>query len=168
MPRLFASRPQLLRPIVAAIQQFQADAELVRIDQIDPRMPELDDWELLLALHRHGRAWDGLITTDSSMLRQARELGTLVQTKLTLVVAAQSGSQPGQGLRAAVRTPCLDLPADPFRRRAVLNASGDAPPSRGPVGPARPSRGPPQPSIQLVWEEHRLTPDELAHDPLAA
>lgn len=94
MPRLFALDHNFPDPIVAALRTFQADAELVRIDQIDPRMAELDDWELLLALHHHGRPWDGLITTDSSMLSQARELAALLQTKLTLVVAAESGHNP--------------------------------------------------------------------------
>jgi hypothetical protein len=54
-------------------------------------MPDLDDWELLLALHHHEEVWNGLITTDSSMLNQAPELAALIQTKLTLIVAAESG-----------------------------------------------------------------------------
>jgi hypothetical protein len=57
-------------------------------------MSTLDDWEMLLALHHHSDAWDGLITTDSSMLAQGRELATLIQTKLTLVVAVASGHNP--------------------------------------------------------------------------
>ena len=43
MPRSVALDHNFPDPIVAALQRFQADAELVRIDQIDPRMPELDD-----------------------------------------------------------------------------------------------------------------------------
>ena len=35
-----------------------------------------------------------MITTDSSMLNQARELAALAQTKLTLIVAAESGHNP--------------------------------------------------------------------------
>jgi hypothetical protein len=48
----------------------------------------------LLALHHHSRAWDGLITTDSSMLNQATELSALAQTKLTLVAAMGAGHNP--------------------------------------------------------------------------
>ena len=59
------------------------------IDRIDTRL--LDDWELLLALHHHERPWDGLITTDSSMLNQGPELATLIQTRLTLVVVLELG-----------------------------------------------------------------------------
>ena len=94
MRRLFALDHNFPDPIVAALADFQADAELVRIDQIDERLPELDDWELLLALHHHARPWDGLITTDSGMLNQPLELATLVQTKLTLVVAMEAGHNP--------------------------------------------------------------------------
>ena len=94
MPRLFALDHNFPDPIVAVLAKFQKDAELVRIDQIDPRMPDLEDWELLLALHHHASSWDGLITTDSSMLHQGRELATLMHTRLTLVVAMETGHNP--------------------------------------------------------------------------
>jgi len=90
MPRLFALDHNFPQPIV----DFQVEAELVRIDRIDHRMPDLDDWKLLLALHHHPQPWDGLITTDSSILRQPRELAVLIQTRLTLVVALASGHDP--------------------------------------------------------------------------
>ena len=82
MPRLFALDKNFPEPIVGVLSDFQADAQLVPLDRIDQRMSTLDDWELLLALHD---PWDGLVTTDSSMLSQGRELATLIQTKLTLV-----------------------------------------------------------------------------------
>jgi hypothetical protein len=47
---------------------FMPEAELVPISRIDSRYPDLDDWEVLLALHQDTRSWDGLITTDSAML----------------------------------------------------------------------------------------------------
>ena len=73
MPRLFALDENFPEPIVDMLAPFLVEAELVPLDRIDPRLPEMDDWELLLALHHHGREWDGLITTDSSMLKQPRE-----------------------------------------------------------------------------------------------
>jgi hypothetical protein len=94
MPRLFALDHNFPDPIVAVLSDFHADADLVRIDQIDPRMPDLEDWELLLALHLDPAPWDGLITTDSSMLNQGPELAALIQTNLTLVVAVESGHNP--------------------------------------------------------------------------
>jgi len=87
MPRLFALDRNFPQPIVGILSDFQADAKLVPLDRIDTRLSTLDDWELLLALHHHADPWDGLITTDSSMLAQGPELAALIQTKLTLVVA---------------------------------------------------------------------------------
>src|SRR5215208_4568353 len=94
MPRLFALDRNFPQPIVSVLSDFQADATLVSLDAIDPRLSTLDDWELLLALHHHVEPWDGLITTDSSMLSQGPELAALIQTKLTLVVAMESGHNP--------------------------------------------------------------------------
>ena len=94
MSRLFALDHNFPQPIVKVLSEFQADAELVRIDAIDRKLPDLDDWELLLALHHHHQPWDGLITTDSSMLNQGPELATLIERKLTLVVAMKAGDNP--------------------------------------------------------------------------
>ena len=94
MPRLFALDKNFPEPIVSVLSDFQADAQLVPLDRVDARMSTLDDWELLLALHHHSDPWDGLITTDSSMLSQGPELAALIQTKLTLVVAVASGHNP--------------------------------------------------------------------------
>lgn len=94
MPRLFALDKNFPQPIVSVLSDFQADATLVPLDRIDPRMSTLDDWELLLALHHHTDSWDGLITTDTSMLAQGPELATLIQTNLTLVVAVAAGHNP--------------------------------------------------------------------------
>lgn len=94
MARLFALDQNFPQPIVEALQDFQADAELVPVGVIDERMSELDDWQLLLALHHHERSWDGLITTDSSILFQPLELTILIQTRLTLVVTLEAGHNP--------------------------------------------------------------------------
>ena len=57
-------------------------------------LPKLQDWELLKALHQHERGWDGLITSDDSMLNLEKEMSVLTQTKLTLVVANGQGHNP--------------------------------------------------------------------------
>ena len=67
--------------------------ELVSVRKIGPGLHDVDDWQLLLALHRDARPWDGLITCDAQMLSQAREMVALQQTQLTLVVT-ESGSNP--------------------------------------------------------------------------
>lgn len=89
--RLFALDHGFPQPIVEVLADFTPDVELVPISEIDERMPDLDDWEVLLALHHHVRPWDGLVTTDSGMVRTPESLAVLIQTKLTLVVAIEAG-----------------------------------------------------------------------------
>ncbi len=95
MPRrLFALDQNFPQPIVSALSEFMVEAELVALTDIDERLTELDDWEVLLALHHHEREWDGLLTTDTGMLSLPRELAVLMQTRLTLVVAHAAGHDP--------------------------------------------------------------------------
>lgn len=61
------------------------EAELVPIRKIHPGLRQMDDWELLLSIH-HLRDWDGMISTDSRMLRLPRELAIVHQTNLTQAV----------------------------------------------------------------------------------
>src|ERR687898_230354 len=93
-PRLFALNQGFPQPIVAVLAEYMTEAELVAFADIDPRLADLDDYEILLALHHHHRSWDGLITTDSGMIWLARELAVLLQTKLTLFVADETGHDP--------------------------------------------------------------------------
>ncbi len=162
MPRLFALDRNFPQPIVGVLSDFQTDATIVPLDRIDPRLSTLDDWELLLALHHHADPWDGLITTDSSMLAQGPELAALLQTKLTLVVAVASGhnpvkasgllfaylagvcqrTTPARGLNAANRPP--EEPWDFVKRFAEHNDR----------------------SADDVWTEFKLSDADLARDPL--
>ena len=48
------------------------------VRKINSDLAELDDWELLLPLHHDEGNWDGLITTDSGMLSQPRELAVVI------------------------------------------------------------------------------------------
>jgi hypothetical protein len=92
--RLFALDQNFPQPIVDALVEYVVEAELVPLARIDEQLATLEDWEVMLALHRHERAWDGLITTDANMLALPRELAVLLQTKLTLVVTKESGHDP--------------------------------------------------------------------------
>ena len=95
MPRrLIALDQNFPQPIVSALSEFMVEAELVALVEIDERLIDLDDWEVLLALHHHERDWDGLLTTDTGMLSLPRELAVLMQTRLTLVVAQAVGHDP--------------------------------------------------------------------------
>ena len=64
MPRrLFALDQNFPQPIVAMLQDYMSEAELVPIGEIDPRLiADIYDWQILLALHLDPRPWDGLIT----------------------------------------------------------------------------------------------------------
>lgn len=91
--RLFALDQNFPEPVCKMLGDL-LPADLVPVRQIDPRLSEVDDWELLLALHQHPRPWDGLITNDDSMLRLPKEMVVLSQTYLTLVVAKGEGHNP--------------------------------------------------------------------------
>ena len=72
--RLFALDQNFPEPIVLAIMKAVPVAELVPLRMIDPKLAEVDDWELLLALHQDQRPWDGLITNDDAMLSLAKDV----------------------------------------------------------------------------------------------
>jgi hypothetical protein len=95
LPALFALDQNFPEPIVLALDDFIPEAELVPLREVDALLTaEIEDWEVLLALHHHVRPWDGLITTDSGILNLPREMAVLRQTNLTLVVAEESGHDP--------------------------------------------------------------------------
>lgn len=93
-PRLFALDHNFPIPIVEVLTEFQEDGTLVPTSRIDQRYADLEDWEVLLALHHDELPWDGLITTDTSMLSQPLELSVLLQTRLTLVAVREAGHNP--------------------------------------------------------------------------
>ncbi|MBS1893354.1 MAG: hypothetical protein JST59_18805 [Actinobacteria bacterium] len=91
---LFALDHNYPAPIVDQARPYLRNVELVPIGDIDARLPDFDDWELLLALHHHERDWDGMVTNDTSMLEQDRELAVLGFTCLTLVAPVAAGHDP--------------------------------------------------------------------------
>ena len=168
MARLFALDRNFPQPIVDVLAEFQVDAKLVSLDAIDRRLSTLDDWELLLALHHHPEPWDGLITTDSSMLTQGRELAALIQTKLTLVVAMESGHNPVKAsglLFAYLASICQRTTPDQAQvwRLNAANRAHEKPWDLLARFAAHNGR-----DTSDVWSEMRLPPAALARDPLAA
>jgi hypothetical protein len=164
---LFALDQNFPQPLIEAISPFFRDVRLLPIWTVDRRLAELDDWQVLLALHHHELPFDGLITTDSSMLNQPRELAVVRQTNLTLVVTRGTGH-------------------DPIRATGLLLAHLDyvvsqTTPSRPQIWDLRVRNRPPRDpwetiealaehqnrSPDAVWKEGRLTKDELSRDPLA-
>src|SRR5215210_1763422 len=94
MAALFALAQNFPEPIVNALNDFIPEVELVPVREIEALLAELDDWEVLLALHHHERPWDGLITNDHRILNLPREMAVLRQTNLSLVVAQSVGHDP--------------------------------------------------------------------------
>jgi hypothetical protein len=92
--RLFALDHNFPEPVLAAFASVMPMVEVVPVRLIESSWAQLDDWELILALHRHPRGWDGLITNDDAMLSLAKEMTVLSQTRLTLVVAKGEGHNP--------------------------------------------------------------------------
>lgn len=91
---LFALDHNYPLPIIEQAEPYLRNVELVPIGRVDPRLAELDDWQLLLALHHHPRQWDGMISNDTSMLHQEREMAVLGYTCLTLVAPVAAGHDP--------------------------------------------------------------------------
>ncbi len=167
MPGLFALDQNFPQPLVDAVAPFMPDVELVPIRRIDRRLAEIEDWEVLLALHHHARAWDGLITTDSSMLNQPRELAVVRQTNLTLVVAHDSGHDPlkATGLLLA-HLPYICARTTP-REPQIWYLEARNRPGRDPWEWLERLAQHQHRNIHAIWQEGRLTATELARDPLA-
>ena len=166
MARLFALDHNFPDPIVAVLADFQEAAKLVRVDEIDSRMPDLEDWELLLALSLHPQPWDGLITTDSSMLNQGPELAVLVQTKLTLVVAEGSGHDPVKacGLLFAYLGGICDQTTPSTPQAWTLRAASR--PHQEPWDLLKRFAEHNNRTVSDVWTEFRLSREQLERNPL--
>ncbi len=167
MPRLFALDQGFPLPIVNVLRGYQADAHLVSLGEIDSRLPDLDDWEVLLALHHHSRAWDGLITTDSSMLNQAPELVVLSRTRLTLVVAMGTGHNPvkASGLLFAYLSRICEL-TRPDQGQIWQLKAGNIMPMEAESGLARVADHQ-NVNVEDLVANARLDDEVFARDPLA-
>jgi hypothetical protein len=165
--KLFALDQNFPDPIVEVLARFQVDAELVPLRDIDERLADVDDWEVLLALSLHERPWDGLITTDTSILNQPLELSVLIQTKLTLVAVQEAGHNPVKAtgllfayLAGICKRTRRDLPQlwTPGARQRDAKEPWDAL-ARVADHLNVDTRG--------LFETHRLTRQQLTVDPLA-
>jgi hypothetical protein len=92
--RLFALDQNFPESVLAALAEALPMAELVPVRKVAPELAAVEDWQLLLALHREQRRWDGLITNDAAILALPKELTVLSQTALTLVVVKGEGDSP--------------------------------------------------------------------------
>jgi hypothetical protein len=92
--RLFALDHNFPEPVLATLATAIPMAELVPVRSIGEGMSDLDDWQLLAALNRDPRPWDGLITNDEAILSLPKEMTVLSQTHLSLVVVKGEGHSP--------------------------------------------------------------------------
>ena len=167
MPRLFALDQNFPQPLIDAAAPYFQDVELEPLWRIDRRLADLDDWEVLLALHHHARPFDGLITTDDSMLNQARELEVVRQTNLTLVVIRAAGHDPikATGLLLA-HLDYVVSQTTPDRPQVWAFRTGNRPAS-DPYESIERIAAHQNRDVEEVLGEARLTPDERGRDPLA-
>jgi hypothetical protein len=131
-------------------------------------MADLEDWEIMLALHHHQRRWDGLITTDSSMLNQPPELAVLLQTNLTLIVAMGAGDDPIKAtglLFAYLGGICART--DPGTAQ-VWKLTAVNRPAHKPWDELKRAADHQHRSVGDLWQENRLSKEEFGADPLAA
>jgi hypothetical protein len=108
----------------------------------------------------------GLITTDTSMLAQGPELATLIQTKLTLVVAVAAGHNPvkASGLLFAYLAGICQRTTPDRAQVWRLNAANR--PSEEPWDFLKRFAEHNDRSADQVWAEFKLSAAELARDPL--
>jgi hypothetical protein len=168
LAKLFALDQNFPEPIVQALDDFIPEAELVPLRQIDPLLvAEIDDWQVLLALHHHAQPWDGLITTDSGILNLPREIAVLPQTALTLVVAEGAGHDPikATGLLFTHLTYICRQTTPDHGQVWALSARNR--PGQDPWHLLERIAEHQNRNVEGLWAESRLTNAALAEDPLA-
>ena len=92
-------------PILTALDAFMVDIRLVPIRRVHDRLPDLDDRQLVIALHQLG--YPGLVTNNYKMLKNPTELAAILKTKLTVFAIEGVGHDPLRATGAVL----LDLPS---------------------------------------------------------
>lgn len=147
-------------PILASLQEFIVDVELVPLREIDPALTELDDRYLFLALRQEGFSW--LATNNYRMLRNPDELAAIMKAHMTVFAIEATGDDPLRATGALL----LDLPG--AVRRATPGRSQvfwSRPRNPAPVEPwelfGRAASHRHQRAAQL-YEQVKVTDEELA------
>lgn len=91
-------------PILRSLDEFIVDVRLIPLRQIDPRLSDLDDRSLLIALHQ--RDFPGLVTNNYKMLSNPKELAAVLKTRLSVFAIEGVGHDPIRATGALL----LDLP----------------------------------------------------------
>ena len=92
-------------PLINAVRGYlPVDIEVLSLREIDPRLSDLDDRPLFIALHQLGR--DGLITNNYKMLDVPTEIAAIVKTKAVVIAIEGLGHDPLRAVGALL----LELP----------------------------------------------------------
>lgn len=93
------------QPILATLSEWLGDVELLPIERIDPRLTNLEDRQLVVALYQLG--YGGLVTNNYRMLQNPVELAAVIKTKLSIFAIEGVGDDPIRATGALL----LDLPS---------------------------------------------------------
>lgn len=92
-------------PILDCLHEFIVDVHLLPLRRIDERLADLDDRQLVIALHQLG--FPGFVTSNYKMLQNPRELAAVIATGLTVFAIEAVGHDPLRATGALL----LDLPS---------------------------------------------------------
>lgn len=92
-------------PILDCLREFVGEVNLIPLRRIDQRLPELDDRQLMIALHQLG--YRGFVTSNYKMLQNPRELAAVLATELSVFAIEAVGHDPIRATGALL----LDLPS---------------------------------------------------------
>lgn len=100
-------------PILDCLQGFIPDVTLLPLRRIEPALADLDDRNLVIALHQLG--YKGFVTSNYKMLQNPRELAAVLKTKLSVFAIEGVGHDPVRATGALL----LDLPSVEVQLRPV-------------------------------------------------
>jgi len=149
-------------PLITAVSAYTPqDIKLTHITNIDPRLSELSDRKLFIALRQLG--YDGLVTNNYKMLSVPEELAAIVKTKAVVVAIEALGHDPIRAVGALL----LELPglADRVRPNTanilLLNYAHRPPRDAWTYFSKAAERL--QRTPHDLWDEVKVTDGEMAH-----
>jgi len=135
------------------------EVEIAPLHRIDPRLSDLDDRKLIIALYQLG--WGGLITNNYKMLWVPSEIAAVVKTKSVVFAVEGVGDDPLRATGAVL----LELPAAAKRvrpgRAQVFRVHPRAPQPVDAWEYFREAAERRRVDASLLYEEARVTDEEL-------